>query len=59
MSLTKWEAGNELVRAADALSEAAAQLKDFPELQKVVNDARKLIADKFNAEMVDEMGFGI
>lgn len=58
--LTKWEAGNELVKAADCLSEVANELKDWPELRATVREARRLIADEFNeAGLVEEMGFGI
>lgn len=58
-SLTKWEAGNELVKVADALSSAAVELEGWPQYQEIVKLARKLVAETFNAELVDEMGFGI
>lgn len=60
VKLTRWEAGNELVYANDQLCKVSAELKDWPELKGVIDQARKLIVDKFNAEsLVDEMGFGI
>lgn len=46
--LTAWEAGQELTKVADALSSAAAELKDWPALQAACRASRKLIADAFN-----------
>jgi hypothetical protein len=57
--LSKWDAGNVLVNAADKLSDCASDLEAFPDLKEVLLAARRLIAEKFNAEMVHEMGFGI
>ena len=58
--LTRWEAGQELVKVADALSEAAAELDDHPDLQKKVAEMRKDIAEFFYKTKLDDvMGFGI
>lgn len=58
--LTKWEAGNEIVKAADALSEAIVELRDWPELQEPLQKMRKQVSELFEAQgLVDEMKFGI
>jgi hypothetical protein len=58
--VTKRDAGLELVRVADELSKAADELKDWPDLQKSVRAARKVIEEKFYEEcMEDVLGFGI
>jgi hypothetical protein len=57
--LTKWDVGNELVKAADVLSDVASEVHQYPEAQKVVADARRKIAKLFNKKFVSTMGFGI
>lgn len=58
--LTKWEAGNVLVAAADALSNASRELKDWPELKAAADNARWIIATTYKLEkLTEEMGFGI
>lgn len=60
--LTKWEAGNELVKATDAIHEAIADLRDYEDkdlikaLQKARNAIRKVWKEK---NFDNEMGFGI
>lgn len=60
--LTKWEAGQELTKANDALIEAIVELKKYPDctLWRNLEDSRKLIVETFNqGGFVEEMGFGI
>ncbi len=58
--LTKWEAGNELVKAADCLGEVASELKDYPMIQDEIKKLRKKISYIYkNNGFVEEMGFGI
>jgi hypothetical protein len=58
--LTKWEAGQELIRAADCLSAVAFDLKDdWPEFADAVRKARERIAEQFNKECLDTHGFGL
>lgn len=58
--LTKWEAGNELVYAADAIGEVILELKDYPEIANRLKKVRSEISDIYNENgFVKEMGFGI
>lgn len=58
--LTKWEAGNELVKAADCLSAVAADLKDYKELQDEIIVLREKVSEIYNKNgFIEEMGFGI
>lgn len=59
-ALTKWEAGNILVKAADDVCEQVKDLNGYPELQEALRDARKIIVKAFNENgMIEELGFGI
>ncbi len=58
--LTKWEAGQELVKVADCLSEAASELKSWPALQRFMLKLRDQLQRKYKRDgFTDTMGFGI
>lgn len=61
MKLTKWEAGNELIKAADAVGECIDELKkDWPALANDLREIRKQISEIYDTnDFVKEMGFGI
>lgn len=58
--LTKWEAGNVIVKAADSISESVLELKDFPEIRDELITIRKKISEIYTSNgFTEEMGFGI
>lgn len=58
--LTKWEVGNELIKANDCLGDVIRELKDYPEIQVEVRLIKNEIVELYNKhEFVKEMGFGI
>lgn len=58
--LTNWEAGQELIKAADCLGEVHLELKkDFPELATVIRNARNKIARTFNKRNSHDFELGL
>ena len=60
--LTKWESGQEITMANDALLRAIKELKksDYIELQIACEKARELLVEAYeDCGLVKEMGFGI
>lgn len=58
MSLTAWEAGNELVACADRLFEAEKDLREggHADLADFIKDMRLTIGDRFNTLGSHEFG---
>lgn len=58
--LTKWEAGNVVVRANDMICDCKSELDDYPKLYEALEQARLIIQKAFvENDLEEEMGFGI
>ena len=58
--LTKWEVGSILADVSDQLLKKAGELKDYPEVQKVLLDLQKQLSENFyKNNFPEEMGFGV